>query len=120
MRTLLAPTLALVLLLHCSGLGSLSADEHPPQWIWVGEDRTPNEAACLKKQFTLDKPLRRAQCLVAAEYCHARIFLNGKLVAVQEPYAPISQLDITESMRYGENTLGVCCLSVSGPAAVMA
>ena len=48
-----------------------------------------------------------------ADYVNARI-------AEQEPFGPAMKVDLTDFLREGENTLGVCCLSVAGPAAVMA
>jgi putative heme-binding domain-containing protein len=97
---------------------ALAADG--PLWIWIAAARRANETVCLRTQIPVKKDLRRAQAVVAADYGHARVFLNGQPVARQEAYGPVLKLDLTAALKEGENAFGLSVLGVAGPTAVMA
>src|SRR5690349_17588043 len=117
MKTHFASVVTLVFL-FCRCAIAFSADPSP-EWIWASDKRQPDVAICLKTGFTVGNELRRAQAVLVAEYCHSTVWVNGKRIAAQEPFGPAMKLDLTEALREGENTLGLCCRSVPGPAAVM-
>lgn len=102
---------------------ALSADgvvDTSSQWIWTRADRRPHQYICLRTTFNVRERLRSAELILAAEYCHSALYVNDERVVRGEPYGPLIKIDIAARLTPGENSLGVCCRSVDGPAAVMA
>lgn len=94
-------------------------ESETPQWIWSSKKRRPNQQVCFRTTLKIKERLRTAELIVAAEYCRGAVFVNDELVDRIEPYGSPTQLDITRQLAVGDNSLGICCLSVRGPAAVM-
>jgi putative heme-binding domain-containing protein len=89
-----------------------------PQWVWSTAERQADQWVCLRGEVQAGRQLRRAELRVVADFCHARVFINGKPVATRGPYETLLTRDVTDYLRSGKNTLGVCCRSARGPAAV--
>ena len=90
----------------------------PGEWVWSPVlDVTANHAY-LSKQFTIDKALQKATVHIAADFCHARLRLNGNDVALVEDYSPLVRIDVTRFMRRGANEFAVVCRSGDGPSAI--
>ncbi|MCH8922144.1 MAG: hypothetical protein IIA67_03215, partial [Planctomycetes bacterium] len=107
--------LALACLIAMPAVGQSAA---APQWIWPTAQRRADGRVCLRGEVSVGRQLRRAELRVVADFCHARVFVNGKPIAVFGPYESRRTLDVTDHLRSGKNTLGFCCRSARGPAAV--
>ncbi len=100
------------------GLCGVADAREQPHWIWSPASREAGQSVCLRGQFTLDAPLKRAQLHAAVDFCHAALFINGTRVALHEPYRQPILIDVTEHVQQGPNTIGLSCQSVDGPAAI--
>ncbi len=89
-----------------------------PQWIWGGQERRSGQAFLFRRPFTVAGSLRRARIRGAMEYCHGRLMVNQESVAGRSPYGPLLDIDLSERLQQGENTIVLQVKSVEGPAAV--
>lgn len=104
----------------CLAVFSVSATHDPaPQWIWGSASREVRQEFYLRQKATVAGKLVRARLTMAADFCHAAIFVNDTEAARREPYSEPARLDVTTQLRQGENTLSIYARSVEGPAAVM-
>lgn len=103
-----------------------SADESlaPPHWIWsrdtsgVATVAVENERCRFERRFTLDAPPRSAALHIAADFCSAKIEINGRTVAAAEPYSQALDLDVAPAIRGGENVIHIAAEAIPGPAAI--
>jgi len=88
-----------------------------PHWIWSTSDRTPHQRAVFRKHLHLDTAIQSARLIAVADFCRARIVINGQPLSVLEPYTAAQSLDISHLLRAGRNQISVEATSIDGPAA---
>ena len=106
--------------LICYGQPAVAGHKDRPQWIWATGEQQADVALCLRNEFATTVKLERARLWLATDFCHASLFVNGRHVAVCPPFGDSVEVDITEPLRAGSNTLVVCCQGVDGPSALAA
>ena len=99
-------------------LASVAGAAGPPQWIWPLENRTPGTQSCIFTRFELNDTPQQVRLWGLADYCHAAFYINGNRVQSSEPFDGMFSIELADHLRTGPNTIGVCCRSGEGPAAV--
>lgn len=89
-----------------------------PHWLWSSEQRAAGQTADLQKSFDVTAPPVRAQLNLAADFTRCTLILNGETLVELDEYGPWIELDVTEKLRVGKNSLRLICRSGEGPAAV--
>ena len=105
---------------------STAAESQPPRWIWVApaaggaarSDVGAGRSVRFSRSFTPSAAVVKADLRFAADFCAARIELNGRTVLDVEPYCRTQTLDVTDALRRGENRIVVEASTVAGPSAV--
>jgi putative heme-binding domain-containing protein len=98
----------------CRAAESVAAPS--PRWIWMDAAQPVFE-----RQFTVDAPVQRAVLKFAADFCQAYVSINREKALVIHPYCPTQELDVTDWMRRGDNTIAVLAspdYPSEGPSAV--
>jgi putative heme-binding domain-containing protein len=113
-------TLALFLALIRITRGAAGDDSgRIPQWVWGTADRSPaGQAVVLSDTFELPEPVSRAWLQLAADFCRCRLMLNGRHVASVDDFSPWLELDVTDGLRIGQNSIELTALSGEGPSAI--
>lgn len=106
----------LVGILAAGSATTAPADEHT-HWIWSDVERQADTRALFRKEFNADKPVTSAIVRCVGESTSIALRLNETVIAELDPYDPMLQIDMTEQLRIGKQTLHVDCTSVDGPAA---
>ncbi|MBT6484883.1 MAG: hypothetical protein HOK71_09445, partial [Planctomycetaceae bacterium] len=103
----------------CTTQVGIAANEvAAPEWIWASPARTVAQQPCLFANFEVTGRVRSARLSGAVDYAHAIVYVNGHRVGSREPYGTQLETDVSEKLKPGKNTVGICCRSVDGPAAV--
>src|SRR5688572_16249238 len=84
-----------------------------PHWIWT----SAGDAGELERTIQVDQRVQSAMLRFAADFCDARVEINGQPVLRVEPYSPTVDVDVTSAFRLGENRIKVVAKGVDGPAA---
>lgn len=95
---------------------SVAAAAESPHWIDGAHD--VGGLRRVVRTFTLDAPIERAAVRLAADFCSASLFVNGRAALVVEPYCQAQDLDVTPLVQRGKNDLAVVVDPVRGPTAV--
>ena len=94
-----------------------------PQWIWGSDaaDQSAADGSCLfKKTFSISKSPKTAILQITCDNQYS-IRLNGRLIAVDEDWSSIEQVDVTPLLKQGENEIFVNARNLTeGPAGMMA
>ena len=98
-----------------SGVEAVPPTAH---WIWHRSDRNLGQQVCLFTRHELTLRPATARLRGVAGYCRAVFYVNGRPVGAREPYEQLLEIDVADQLVEGQNTLGVSCRSVDGPAAV--
>ena len=107
-----------VVSLCLSHVGVAADEPSMPDWIWGRQDRNAGGQVCLFTRFDLNDRVLSTRLRGVADYCRAALYVNGQRVGGREPYGPVFVSDVVDRLKAGQNTIGVCCRSVDGPAAV--
>ena len=87
-----------------------------PHWIWVTAPAdTPR---ILQHTLPLQSAPATAQLRIAADFCTAEVFLNDIAVCTIGPNAPTLDLDVTQALKSGTNSIRLQLHASNGPAAV--
>jgi len=70
------------------------------------------------KEFPADAPIQQATLKFAADFCQATVSINGTGVLDVAPFCQTQLLDVTNSMRRGENTIRVRCSTMTDLSAI--
>lgn len=89
-----------------------------PHWIWGTVDRQPGQSVHLQRSFDATAPIVSARLHLAADFARCDLQLNGETLVELDEYGPWIELDVTEKLRVGQNTISLKCLSGEGPAAI--
>src|SRR5260221_10399728 len=96
-----------------------------PHWIWhrdtCGElslKLSEKDECILERAFQVDQRVKAATLRLAADFCHARVEINGRPVASVEPYSPTIDVDVGATLRSGDNRVVIAAEAVGGPAAI--
>src|SRR5262245_6303815 len=107
------------------GETGMSPNHGLPHWIWrrdtsggADQPRAARDDCRLERHFDVEQAPRSAKLRLAADFCHVRVEINGHTVISVEPYSQTVDLDVTQSVRRGENQIGVSARAVDGPSAV--
>ncbi len=106
---------------------SLKSDGELPNWIWATNDYSPpiNENSQtisfeFKRTFEVLEPARTARLRLAADFCHAIVFLNDKQLVAVEAYSETIDVDAINAVTLGSNTLRIEAKRTAGPSAIAA
>jgi putative heme-binding domain-containing protein len=88
----------------------------PPHWIWAREP-VANEAV-LSKKVALSRSIQAGQLKFAADFCQARVVINGTHVLSVQPFCQSQTLDVTAWLVRGENEIVIEGSGSGGPPAV--
>jgi len=111
----------LVTVIACLDVGTSAAavpDALAPHWIWATPDQSAGQVVNLRRSFTVTKPTVNAQLHLSADFTRCRVRLNGRTIVELDEYGPWLELDVTQHLRQGDNTIELGCISGKGPAAV--
>ncbi len=80
-------------------------------WLWVkGLERTPFSKAFLAKEFSLDKPVKKAELIISADDTY-EVWINGKAADKDYPKSGVWNLadviDVTGFIRQGGNIITI-------------
>ena len=89
-----------------------------PHWIWPTTDRSISRRASLQTSFAVPSACSSAKLRLAAEFTRCRVLINGRAVVDLDEYGPRLELDLTDGIVLGSNSLRVDCRTIAGPAAV--
>ncbi len=97
-----------------------------PSWIWIEErpDQDKQAAGEAQKRYVFNRsfeatePVRTARLRLAADFCRADIVLNGQHLTSVEPYSETIDIDATNWIVAGTNTLRIETRTVPGPSAL--
>lgn len=120
MHTPIVPLLFVSLLLAGgAATESLAADELTrPEWIWATETRHDPQRVELRKAFRVEGPVLRANLRLATECTRCELRLGDRTVLILDNFGPWLDLDITDSLRTGDDILELRCDGSPGPSAV--
>src|SRR5262245_836140 len=69
------------------GQTAMSPNQRPPDWIWrrdtsgiASQPRAASDDCRLERHFDVEKAPRSAKLRLAADFCHARVEINGHTV----------------------------------------
>jgi putative heme-binding domain-containing protein len=98
----------------------VAVSEPSPHWIWS----TPNDPAAANKtdrvhfarSFSVESGFQAAKLRLAADFCSARVRINGIAVCEIAPYSQTVTLDVTDKLQAGENQVLIETTGIPGPA----
>ena len=89
-----------------------------PHWLSAGGPPVPHRLA---KGFQVGSAVQSGSLKFAADFCRARVEINGEPILVVEPYTQTDSVDVTNWLRQGANTIEIVVEQLSdGPAVVAA
>ena len=91
--------------------------ERVPQWLWPHPDARQDEVAAFRRAFELRAAPTRARLRGAFDN-HARVFLNGALVAHDDEWESPIDVDVADHLHAGVNELALVARNEGGPAGV--
>lgn len=99
----------------------------PPHWIWADSqllqaDSTVSTAKHIgfRRTFDLTEFPQSARLRIMADFCHLRVLINSKTVLRLEPFSESIDIDITNAIRIGRNTIEITANPIAGPSAFAA
>jgi putative heme-binding domain-containing protein len=107
------------------GAARAEEPEPAPHWIWNRDTSgdvsltAAGDSRCrLEHVFRVESRVQSATLRLAADFCAAKVELNGRPLVSAEPYCPTVEIDVTAALALGENRIAVVADSLAGPAAV--
>src|SRR4051812_18562737 len=70
----------------------------PPHWIWSKEPASAAEIR-LERSLSLDRSIQSGELSFAADFCTARVEINGRRVLEVAPYCQRQTLDVTAWLK---------------------
>lgn len=110
-----------VLVFACCTTVAFSAEQPEgsrPHWIWMTVDRSAGQSVTLTRSFHIAGPVVNARLRLAADFTRCRVLLNGRPLDDLDEFAPWIELDLTDHVKQGDNSLQLECRSGEGPAAI--
>ncbi|MBM3992360.1 MAG: DUF1080 domain-containing protein, partial [Planctomycetes bacterium] len=86
-----------------------------PQWLWAAADSPDGDSIALARKFEVSGEPLRALLRGSADN-RARVFLGEELVLAHDEWTQAVEVDVTEHVKRGENTLVALCGNDGGPA----
>jgi putative heme-binding domain-containing protein len=91
-----------------------------PEWIWPTSDRLRGQTAEFTQSFDLPARFSEAHLRLAADFTDCTITLNGMTVTRLDDYGPWLNLEVTDQLLPGPNSIRLRCRSSDGPSAIAA
>ena len=91
-----------------------------PDWIWSGSDRFSGQTAEFSQTFEMPSRFSEAQLRLAADFTDCTITLNKRTIGRVDDYGPWLDLEVTDHLLSGRNTIHLRCRSSVGPSAIAA
>ena len=91
-----------------------------PIWIWATTQREREQSVVMRNSLVLPQRATRASLRVWADFNTCQVLLNGDAVLHLDDYGPLVEIDVTDAVIAGRNTIELRCVSSAGPAAVAA
>jgi putative heme-binding domain-containing protein len=91
-----------------------------PDWIWPTSDRVSGQTAELTQSFELPARFFEAHLCLIADFTDCTITLNGKTLTRLDDYGPWLNLEVTDQLLSGRNTIQLLCRSSEGSSAIAA
>jgi putative heme-binding domain-containing protein len=104
---------------------AVNAADETPQWVWSAdtssltalEQESPQDCS-LARGFNLPPATASATLRLVADFCRAKVEINGQPAAIALPYGPAVDADVLPLLRAGANRIVIEAVAVPGPAAV--
>jgi putative heme-binding domain-containing protein len=115
---------ALILLsgIHLMGTfeTSVAAQTVEPQlhWIWATPSTSDSGQYAFQTSFSVTEIPRSTVLQVLLDHCRGRLWINGQSVRAIDAFTPDVQMDVSDHLRQGVNTLTMICDKVPGPSAL--
>ncbi|MBR90868.1 MAG: hypothetical protein CMO66_06325 [Verrucomicrobiales bacterium] len=87
-----------------------------PDWIWA-KNKTPLKNVTLSHQFEVPAKPKSAKLRLIADGAVLRLNINGKPVAIAEPFGPVVEIDALHHLKAGPNQITLSGKAVTGIAA---
>ncbi|MBK7874938.1 MAG: DUF1080 domain-containing protein [Planctomycetes bacterium] len=91
--------------------------ERVPQWIWSRSEAREHDVAAFRRAFELRAAPTRAHLRGTFDN-HARVFVNGALVATDDEWESPIDVDVADHLHAGANELALVAKNDGGPAGV--
>ena len=88
------------------------------QWIWTQSSVSDSAQHAFQTTFTVTEIPRAADLHILMDHCRGRLWINGQSVRAIDAFTPDIQIDISDRLRQGVNTLTMICDKVPGPSAL--
>ena len=96
-----------------------TAASKQPEWIWARAE-SEDPGFVFQKSFSVESEVTAARFRCVGESTSVSVKLGGSAVCQIEAYDPLVDIDITEKLRRGNQTITVACDGVEGPSAFFA
>ncbi|MBI5363638.1 MAG: DUF1080 domain-containing protein, partial [Planctomycetes bacterium] len=93
------------------------AGERVPQWLWSRAEAGEHELAAFRRAIELRAAPARARLRGSFDN-HARVFVNGALVATDDEWESPIEVDVADHLHAGANELALVAKNDGGPAGV--
>ena len=105
--------------------GDVAEDNLRPEWIWADRTGGPtysstSQSVQLYRAFHLSLRPAAAQLRITADFAACEVRLNDRTIVVMDDFTSRLNLDVTGTLRTGENTIEFRAVGGHGPAAVAA
>ncbi|OAI53672.1 hypothetical protein AYO47_04215 [Planctomyces sp. SCGC AG-212-M04] len=92
-----------------------AATSQRPSWIWSEAQAAaaPQESRFVRT-FSVKSSVTAAPLRIAADFCRARVEINGRAVVLVEPFSQTVEIDVAESIVRGENRIEIVAENVPG------
>ena len=98
----------------------MTAAELLPHWLSTDGPEVADGNSVLRSQFHISSPIKSAELRGVADFCRARILINGEMISEVESYGPVFHLDVARHLKPGDNTIHLIATDEAGPSAVFA
>lgn len=112
-RSAISTTFVLAIFALASGV----VRAEPPCWIWAPEPAEADSTIKLSKTFRVAADTNSVRLRFATAYAQLTVLLDGNVIAVAEPYAPLRSIEVDSRLECGDHELLVQAKGVTGPSA---
>lgn len=91
-----------------------------PDWIWPTSNRFSGQTAEFSQTFEMPSRFSEAHLRLAADFTDCTITLNQKTITRLDDYGPWLNLEVTDHLLSGRNSIRLRCRSSEGPSAIAA
>ena len=89
-----------------------------PEWIWAPGDRSGADIVELRTTLQLGGSVQNAHLRLATEFTDCQLIIGERSVLRLDNYGPWLDIDVTENIPSGSESLRLLCHSSDGPSAV--